>query len=89
MILKRIFNNSGEFIENGYDPYRLDREKYGEIHDFLFDEDGGLNYGVDQLLSEFINENNCRWYSDIVKLYWAEQMGLNTKGSYPAVYMWR
>lgn len=44
MILKRIFNNSGEFIEKGYDPYRVNEEKYGEIHNFLFDEDGGLNH---------------------------------------------
>lgn len=88
MILQRIFNNSGDFVDQGYDPFRRS-DKYREIHDFLFDEDGGLNYGMDSQLAEFINTNNCRWCSDIVKLYWAEQMGINTKGSYPAVYMWR
>lgn len=88
MILQRIFNNSGDFVNKGYDPYRVS-DKYQEIHDFLFDEDGGLNYGMDSQLQEFINTNNCRWCSDIVKLYWAECMGVNTKGSYPAVYMWR
>lgn len=88
MILQRIFNNSGDFIDKGYDPYRW-REQDTEIHNFLFDEDGGLNYGMDDQLVSFINDNRCQWHSDIVRLYWAEQMGINTKGSYPAIYMWR
>lgn len=90
MILQRIFNNSGDFIDKGYDPYRR-REQDTEIHNFLFDEDGGLNEKLwfDNALQEFINTNHCHWHSDIVKLYWAQEMGMNTKGSYPAVYMWR
>lgn len=88
MILQRIFNNSGDFVEKAYDPYRLD-ERFKEMHDFLFDEDGALHWGMDNQLIEFINNNNCRWNSDIVKLYWAQEMGSKTKGSYPAIYMWR
>ena len=90
MILQRIFNNSGDFIDKGYDPYRR-RDQDEEIHNFLFDEDGSLNEKLwfDNALQEFINTNNCKWHSDIVKLYWAHEMGMNTKGSYPAIYMWR
>ena len=88
MILQRIFNNSGNFVDQNYDPYRR-RDEHAEIHNFLFDEDGNLNYGMDMELQTFINDNHCPWHSDIVKLYWAEQMGINTKGSYPAIYMWR
>lgn len=90
MILQRIFNNSGNFIDQSYDPYRWS-ENNREIHEFLFDEDGGLNHDhyCDSTLETFINDNHCPWHSDIVKLYWAHQMGMNTKGSYPAVYMWR
>lgn len=90
MNLQQVFNNNGDFIDQGYDPYRR-REQDTEIHNFLFDEDGSLNEKLwfDNVLSEFIRENNCPWCSDIVKLYWAQEMGINTKGSYPAIYMWR
>ena len=88
MTLINIFNKCGNFINPGYDPFRVS-DKYQEIHDFLFDDDDGLQYGLDVQLHQFINEHKCSWNSDIVRLYWAEQMGINTKGSYPAVYMWR
>lgn len=88
MIMQRIFNNSGNFIDQSYDPYRC-ADRHEEIHSYLFDEDGGLNIGMDDKIHTFINDNRCSWCSDIVKLYYAEQMGMNTKGSYPAVYMWR
>lgn len=91
MILQRIFNNSGDFVDQSYDPYRYDEERHSEIHNFLFEENGSLNdkLWLDDSLQEFIRDNNCKWHSDIVKLYWAQEMGMNTKGSYPAIYMWR
>jgi hypothetical protein len=89
MILQRIFNNSGNFVDERYDPYRR-HDCHAETHNFLFDEDGNLNEGsLQDDIRTFIIDNHCPWHSDIVKLYWAEQMGMNTKGSYPAIYMWR
>lgn len=90
MILQRIFNNSGDFIDKGYDPYRR-REQDTEIHNFLFDEDGGLHehHYCQGTLHDFILKHNCSWGSDIVKLYWANEFAMNTKGNYSAIYMWR
>lgn len=90
MTLNEIFNKDGNFIENRYDPYR-NGDKYLEIHDFLFDEDGGMNEKLwfDGFIGDFIKQNNCGPFSDVVKLYWAQEMGMNTKGSYTAIYMWR
>lgn len=92
MILQRIFNNSGDFVDQSYDPYRRSDNLYHvEMHNFLFDEDGGMveELWMNDSVSEFIRENRCGPFSDIVKLYWAQEMGINTKGSYPAIYMWR
>lgn len=88
MILQRIFNNSGNFVIEGFDPYRR-RDEDVEMYNFLFDEDGNLHEGMDDQLQTFINENRCAWHSDIVKLYWANEFAMNTKGNYSAIYMWR
>ena len=89
MTLKDIFDNDGNFINQNYDPYRHDDDD--TVHNFLFDEDGGMNENLwfGNTVSMFIRENGCSPFSDIVKLYWAQEMGINTKGSYPAIYMWR
>jgi len=40
-------------------------------------------------LVKFVKENKCGPWTDVVKLYYAEEHGSSTKGSYPAIYMWR
>jgi hypothetical protein len=91
MTLNNIFNKGGNFIDQSYDPYRW-QESHRDVHTFLFDEeDGSMNEKLwcDGSIGEFITQNRCGPFSDIVKLYWAQEMGTNTKGSYPAIYMWR
>jgi len=92
MKLENVFKKNGEFIRSDFDPYR-DRDsddKFKKIcWDFLFDEDGCLNYNIH--LSEFINKNKkyISPYSDIIALYHADIHGSSTKGAYPAIYYWR
>jgi hypothetical protein len=90
MNLNDIFDIKGNFLDKSYDPYRY-HDRHEEMHKSLFDEDGGLNEKLwfDNGLVTFIQTYACGAFSDIVKLHWAQEMGMNTKGSYPAVYMWR
>lgn len=93
MSLSEIFKADGNFRNERYDPYRSSDStpEIEEIHNFLFDEDGSLNHDlwVNNVLVTYIEQYQCSPFSDIVKLMWAHEMGMNTKGSYPAIYMWR
>lgn len=91
MTLNDVFDAYGNFHKQSYDPYRW-QEEDREIHTFLFDEEDG--HMTDALycssaVEDFIRDKEVSPFSDIVKFYWAQQHGLGTKGSYPAIYMWR
>jgi hypothetical protein len=90
MTLNEIFGEKGNFINRYYDPYRLDHNNPYDVkvHEFLFDN-GDLREGVKSLLMKFVADNKCGPWTDVVKLYYAEEHGSSTKGSYPAIYMWR
>lgn len=90
MTLNEIFGKKGNFLNSSFDPYRLDRSNayFVKVHEFLF-EDSDLRYGLKEELVKFVKENKCGPWTDVVKLYYAEEHGSSTKGSYPAIYMWR
>lgn len=101
--LKAVFDENGNFY--GLDPYRkydLDdispndsperRENIQRLvatHDLLFDEKGNVRSWVYRALPGLINENSWHWTCDAVRLVYAQDHGVSTKGSYPATYMWR
>lgn len=97
MKFKNCFDKHGNFKLQGFDPYRYDdsNPEYVEFYNALFEPwdseygSGNLNDETSCCLGAFIHDSGFRWSSDAVKLYYAEEMGRNTKGSYPAVYMWR
>lgn len=98
MDFKSCFDKSGNFKLQGFDPYHYeeDNPEYVEFYNKLFVpwdfqsySHGSLNDTTANCLGAFIHDNGFRWSSDAVKLYYAEEMGRNTKGSYPAIYMWR
>lgn len=90
MTLGEIFGKRGNFLNSSFDPYRLDRSNaYSvKVHEFLF-EDGNLRDGIQSQLRSWADINGCGPWTDVVKLYYAEEHGSSTKGSYPAIYMWR
>lgn len=86
------FDNEGNFLDRGFDPYRKqeDNAQYMTMWNSLFDKSGHVK---DEITFEdfvkFIKKYNCSPFSDIVQLYYAQMHGLGTKDSYPAIYMWR
>lgn len=90
MTLDEIFGKKGNFLNSSFDPYRLDQtnQYFVKVHEFLF-EDGDLRDGIQSQLWSWAVLNECGPWSDVVKLYYAEEHGSSTKGSYPAIYMWR
>jgi len=86
------FDNDGNFINRGFDPYRKHENnlQYMTMWNSLFDKSGHVK---DEITFEdfvkFIKKYNCSPFSDIVQLYYAQMHGLGTKDSYPAIYMWR
>lgn len=97
MNIQECFDKNGNFTYKWFDPYRYeeDKEEYVKFYNKLFvDWDdkychGSLKDGVKQELKTTIVENNYPPLCDAVRLYYAQEMGENTKGSYPAIYMWR
>lgn len=89
-VFKKVFNEEGNFKLKNYCPYRIGEDKKVlEFHDLLFNERGDLNDNLKQPLKDFVLQNNLPPFCDAVKCFYAEEHGGNTKGSYPAVYMWR
>ena len=84
-----FFNEDGNFIHRGYDPYRV-ADKFEEFHATIFDENGNVHQQVYTALNAWVkSRDNLCHFCDIVTLIHAQNHGLNTKGSYPANYMWR
>lgn len=86
------FDENGNFIIKGFDPYRKpdNNVEYDTLWNSLFEDSGSLLESIsDQDFVMFIATHNCHPFSDVVKLYYAQQHGSGTKGSYPAIYMWR
>lgn len=98
MDIKNLFDSNGNFLIEGFDPYRSppDNEQYTEYWNKLFcDEDdkwggyGSVKMDIDANLRKVIKEESWSPFCDAVKLMYAQEHGLGTKGSYPAIYMWR
>lgn len=91
----RVFTKKGKFNlqEFGleyFDPYRSsDNENHVELFELLFDSNGNVHDEVRRELESYIKLKNFPALSDAVKLYYAGIHGSNTKGSYPAIYMFR
>ena len=83
-----VFNEKGFFRMRGFDPYRV-ADKCQQQRDFLFDEQGNAHDCIIARIHTMLCDGNFSWDSDIVKLYWAEQHGSNTRNSYPATWMWK
>lgn len=95
MKISDIFDENGNFKERDYDPWRVE-ERFKEIHEFLFDDDGYLNQNgnsdewIDIQLLDLINIHPYwYWGCDAVKLYHAQNFALGTKGNYGANTAWR
>ena len=89
-VFEKIFNSEGNFTLKNFDPYRIGEDKKVlEFRNLLFSEDGDLHGELIHPLREFIKEKNLSPFCDAVKCMYAEEHGSGTKGSYPAIYMWR
>lgn len=92
----RVFNKKGnfnlkEFDLERFDPYRRDNENknHVDLFNLLFDDRGNVIDEVRYELESYIKLKNFPALSDAAKLFYAGIHGSNTKGSYPAVYMFR
>jgi len=93
-----LFDANGNFLLKGFDPYRKPDNDvaYTEYWDLLFcgendkwGEYGSVRMDVDANLRKTIETNGWSPFCDAVKLMYAQEHGLGTKGQYPAIYMWR
>jgi hypothetical protein len=84
MEISKYFDKNGSCPSLG-DPYR----EQTETAKLIFDEDGDVRYNVYFDLVTFCQNNPVKPFSDAVRIVMAQEMGGNTKGSYPAIYMWR
>lgn len=99
MQIRDCFDSDGNFTLKSFDPYRYEEDckEYVEFYNCIFYDwndkwsHGCVKEDVHKEIWKMVCENMEKYspFSDIVKLYYAEEMGRNTKGSYPAVYMWR
>lgn len=89
-VFEKVFNSEGNFTLKHYDPYRTgDCKEVAAFHSLLFSEDGDLHQELIRPLEDFIKEKKFTPFCDAVKCHYAEEHGNGTKGSYPAIYMWR
>ena len=82
-----LFDSHGNCKTLG-DPYRDVREN-NETLQFLFNEDGDLNYGIEDSLVRFVNKFNVNPLSDIVKLIISNRFASNTQYYYSTKFYWR
>jgi len=88
--LKEFLTVRGIFTLNRFDLYRVGTEKENvEFRSLLFNEDGDLHPELFMPPKELIKEKQWPAFCDAVKCWYAEEHGSGTKGSYPAIYMWR
>lgn len=91
--LQELFTKDGQFsFQDHYDPYRVGENKSEKYyHSLLFNENGSAKEEIHKLVYDELMANptaypfNC----DMMCYYHAEQHGMGTKGSYPAIYYWR
>jgi len=96
-----LFDHKGMFTTK-FDPYYTDyrledigtegqrgTEEHIRVAHFLFDANGALREHLKEPLVNLIHALEASWGSDLVVLYYANEMGRITSGSYPAVYGWK
>lgn len=92
-MLREIFDDFGNFRQHAYDPYRIDEDNalLMKHHNYIFDEDGAVRDSVYNEINKFIDKHgrDIGHFADMVRVIMAQDHGIGTKGSYPAVYMWR
>lgn len=102
--LESVFDANGNFPLQ-YDPHRTyydlatwqamapdrqhEHERTMEIHHFLFDDRGNLIPFLQKMLADLLKTKQWDWRCDAVRLYFANELGKKTSGSYPATYMWK
>lgn len=79
----QFFDSNGDFKEYT-DPYRSEGRAC-----ILFAGSGSLLYSAERIIEKVLQKGKYKWDSDLVRCYYAQQHGSGTKGSYPAIYMWR
>ncbi len=98
MTVGMLFDEEGNFLIKGFDPYRKPKDDpdYDAYWAELFcdendkwDDYGAVKMEVDCNIRKLIKDNNWSPFCDAVKLMYAQEHGVGTKGSYPAIYMWR
>ncbi len=89
MKLDELFDKNGDIKGGSFDPYR---ESHTDPRcKLLFDLYGDLQTKASDFIDDFIENNldNIGPFSDIIKLYHAEEFANKTKGNYSTIYYWR
>lgn len=102
--LESMFDANGNFPLY-YDPYRThyesaiwqtmtsdqqhEHERLMQIHNFIFDDKDSLIPFLQKLLADLLKMKQWDWRCDAIRLYYAQEHGKQTSGSYPATYMWK
>lgn len=86
--INQIFDESGMFFIKGFDPYRYTEENKA-IYDYLFDEDGYVNFEAWEKAKIYAEQQNCLWKSDIAKYIYSADFDHACKGNYSAIFAWR
>ena len=89
---KNIFDEDGNWILTGYNPYHhireISEEDYNNFHNMLFDEDGYTNLDYQELL-DLIREQKWGPFCNAVEYFYSIDIPSFTKGNYSSIYLWR
>lgn len=97
-LINSLFDDNGNYYQTAFDAHRSYRKgmneaklpwqkECGRMHEFLFDDNGDLREIVAHQLPHVISERGFGWNCKAVHLYYANEHGKQTSGSYPATWM--
>jgi hypothetical protein len=92
-----MFDDSGNFKEDYFDPYRTSSEDVNfPAYDMIFemgydsyDGFGSVKQEVHKAIENKLKEKNYTYNCTLMCIYHSEIHGNGTKDSYPAIYYWR
>lgn len=88
-IILKCFNENGNFIIEGFDPYHSHNENEQWLRELLFDEDGNAHVELIGAAEKFAKEHNCLYNSDIAKYIHCSNISTFTHGNYTDINFWR
>lgn len=88
-IILKCFNENGNFIIEGFDPYYTNNENEHWLLELLFNEDGNAPVELIEAAEEFAKEHNCLYNSDIAKYIHCSNISRFTKRNYTDITFWR